>query len=136
MSNQITNTGNPDLAKLILRLSTGGLFIAHGLMKALVFTLAGTAAYFESLGLPGFLAYLTIAAELAGGIALILGVYTRVVAAALVPVLLGAAIFGHGKAGFFFSNEGGGWEYPVFWAVIMVVIALLGSGAHALRRDA
>lgn len=136
MSHEITPAGSADLAKLILRLSTGGLFIAHGLLKLLVFTPAGTAGYFESIGLPGFLAYLTIAAELAGGVALILGIYTRLVAAALVPVLLGAAIMGHGKAGFFFNNEGGGWEYPVFWAVIMVVIALLGSGAHALRRDA
>lgn len=135
MSNEITHTGQADLAKLILRLSTGGLFIAHGLLKLLVFTPAGAAGYFESIGLPGILAYLTIVAELGGGVALILGVYTRLVAAALVPVLLGAAIFAHGKAGFFFSNEGGGWEFPVFWAVIMVVIALLGSGAHALRRD-
>lgn len=135
MSNETTNNGNADLAKLILRLSTGGLFIAHGLLKLLVFTPAGTAGYFQSIGLPGFLAYLTMAAELGGGIALIFGVYTRLVAAALVPVLLGAAFFGHAANGFFFNNAGGGWEYPVFWAIIMVVIALLGGGAHALRRD-
>lgn len=135
MTNDLIHDKNADLAKLILRVSTGGLFIAHGLMKLLVFTPAGTAAYFDSIGLPGFLAYLTIAAELLGGLALIAGAYTRVVAAALVPVLLGAAVFGHGKAGFFFSNQGGGWEYPVFWAIVMVVIALIGGGAYAVRRD-
>lgn len=124
-----TNVG---YAAALLRVTTGALFVAHAAMKIFVFTPAGTAGYFESIGLPGFLAYLTIAAELLGGLALIVGYKTRLVAAALVPVLLGAAYFGHGGAGFFFSNAGGGWEYPVFWAIVMVVQSLLGSGAYAL----
>lgn len=126
---------NQDYAALILRVSSGALFIAHGLLKVLVFTLPGTVGYFESLGLPGFLAYLTIAAELAGGVALILGVATRAVALALIPVLLGAA-WVHSCNGWLFSAEGGGWEFPVFWAIIQGVIALLGSGALALRPSA
>lgn len=131
-----TETRNADLAALILRVSTGGLFIAHALMKIMVFTPAGTASYFESLGLPGFLAYLTIAAELVGGALLILGVATRWIALALAAELLGAAILGHGSNGFFFNNEGGGWEYPVFWAVVLVALSLLGNGAYALgKRD-
>ncbi len=128
-------TTNSDYAALILRVSSGALFIAHGLLKVLVFTLPGTVAYFESLGLPGFLAYLTIAAELAGGVALILGVATRLVALALIPVLLGAA-WVHVGNGWLFSAEGGGWEFPVFWAIINGVVALLGSGALALRPSA
>lgn len=124
-----TNVG---YAAALLRLSTGALFVAHAAMKIFVFTPAGTAGYFESIGLPGFLAYLTIAAELLGGLALIAGYKTRLVAAALVPVLLGAAFFGHGSAGFFFSNAGGGWEYPVFWAIVMVAQSLLGAGAWSL----
>lgn len=124
-----TNVG---YAAALLRVTTGALFVAHAAMKIFVFTPAGTAGYFQSIGLPGFLAYLTIAAELLGGLALIAGFKTRLVAAALVPVLLGAAFFGHGSAGFFFSNAGGGWEYPVFWAIVMVVQSLLGSGAYAL----
>lgn len=128
--------GKADLAALILRVSTGGLFIAHGLMKIMVFTPAGTASYFESLGLPGFLAYLTIAAELLGGALLILGVATRWIALALAAELLGAAVLGHGSNGFFFNNAGGGWEYPVFWAVVLVALSLLGNGAYALgKRD-
>ena len=121
-----------DLAATLLRVVNGGLFLFHGLVKVFVFTIPGTVGYFESIGLPGFLAYLTIAAELLGGLVLIAGFKTRLVAAALVPVLLGAAFFGHGSAGFFFSNAGGGWEYPVFWAIVMVVQSLLGSGAYAL----
>ncbi|SMX29287.1 Putative oxidoreductase CatD [Pelagimonas phthalicica] len=125
-------TVSTNIAALILRVTSGSAFIAHGLLKLLVFTPAGTAGFFESLGLPGFLAYLTIFAELVGGAALILGVATRVVALTLLPVLLGAA-WVHSGNGWLFSAEGGGWEFPVFWAMIQVVILALGSGAYALR---
>ncbi|MGR3562434.1 MAG: DoxX family protein [Heliomarina sp.] len=124
-----------DLAAFALRVSTGILFVAHGLMKVLVFTVPGTVGYFESLGLPGFLAYLTILAELAGGAALILGIGTRVVSLALIPVLLGAT-WAHSGNGWSFSGEGGGWEYPLFWTVAQVAVVLLGSGAYAMRVPA
>lgn len=123
-----------DLAATILRVSLGGLFLAHAGLKIFVFTPAGTAGYFASLGLPGPLAYLVIAAELFGGIALILGLYSRWVSLALVPILLGSIFTPHGAAGFFFSNEGGGWEFPAFWAITLVIQALLGDGAVALKR--
>jgi putative oxidoreductase len=126
---------NSDYAATLLRVSSGALFIAHGLMKVFVFTIPGTVGYFESLGLPGFFAYLTILAEVGGGLALILGVATRTVALALIPVLLGAT-WVHSGNGWVFSSEGGGWEFPLFWAVIQVAIALLGSGAFALKRSA
>lgn len=126
---------NADLAATILRVSMGVLFLAHAGLKLFVFTPAGTAGYFASLGLPGPLAYLVIAAELFGGLALILGVYSRWVSLALVPILLGSIYVPHGAAGFFFSNEGGGWEFPAFWTVTLVVQALLGDGAFALKRS-
>lgn len=129
--NYHTHTRN-DYAATVLRVTSGVLFLAHGLLKVNVFTLAGTVGYFESLGLPGVLAYLTIFAELAGGAALILGVATRYVALALIPVLLGAT-WVHSGNGWLFSSEGGGWEFPLFWAVIQTAIALLGNGAFALR---
>jgi putative oxidoreductase len=130
----IEGVANADLAATLLRVSMGGLFLAHAGLKLFVFTPAGTAAYFASLGLPGALAYLVIAAELFGGLALILGAYARWVSLALVPILLGSIYAPHGAAGFFFSNEGGGWEFPAFWAVALVVQALLGDGAFALKR--
>lgn len=120
-------------AILALRVLTGALFLFHGLVKVFVFTPAGTAGFFESIGLPGALAYLTILAEVGGGIALIVGFWTAPVSLALALVLAGAAIFGHGGAGFNWSNAGGGWEYPAMWAVVMVALAGLGDGAHALR---
>ncbi len=121
-----------DFAAFVLRAANGLAFLAHGLLKVNVFTIAGTVGYFESLGLPGFLAYLTIGGELAGGAALILGVGTRAAAVALVPLLLGA-VWVHGGNGWLFSSEGGGWEFPVFWAAALVATAFLGRGAFALR---
>lgn len=130
----VSGASNADLAATILRVSMGVLFLAHAWLKLAIFTPAGTAAFFESLGFPGFLAYPVIAAELAGGVALIVGVWSRWVSLALIPVLLGSIYAPHGAAGFFFSNEGGGWEFPAFWAIALVVQALLGDGAYALKR--
>jgi len=121
-----------DYAASVLRISSGALFLAHGLLKVMVFTIPGTVGYFESLGLPAIVAYLTIIAELGGGLALILGVATRLTALALIPVLLGA-LWVHSGNGWTFSSQGGGWEFPAFWIAIQASIALLGGGAFALR---
>jgi putative oxidoreductase len=120
-------------AALILRVSTGFMLLAHGLLKVFVFTIPGTVGFFESLGFPDGLAYIVILTELLGGLALILGVAVRSVALALVPVLLGAA-WVHSGNGWLFSNEGGGWEFPLFWAVAVATVALIGPGAYALNR--
>lgn len=118
---------------LLLRLTLGGLFLAHAGLKFFVFTPAGTAGFFQSVGLPGWLAYVTIAWEVLGGLALILGVWPRLVALAMVPPLLGAIATVHLKAGFFFDSPNGGWEYPAFWIVGLISLALIGDGALALR---
>ena len=134
------DTRTAPYAALLLRVSLGALFLAHAALKLVVFTPAGTAKFFASVGLPAELAYVTIAAEVLGGLALILGLGTRIVAVALTPILLGAIVTVHGAAGFFFSNAHGGWEYPAFWACALIVQALLGDGAYALgsawRKDA
>lgn len=127
------STTNADYAALLLRVSMGIGFIAHAWLKYAVFTPAGTVQYFQSLGLPGPLAYVVIAAEFFGGIALILGLWTRWVSLAFIPILLGA-VFAHAGNGFFFSAANGGWEFPAFWAVALAVQALLGGGALALKR--
>ncbi|MFQ5468415.1 MAG: DoxX family protein, partial [Kiloniellaceae bacterium] len=98
----------------------------------LVFTIPGTVGFFESVGFPGWLAYLTMAGEIGGGTLLILGLFTRWIALGLLPVLLGAMQVHFGN-GWVFTNQGGGWEYPAFLAVSAVVQALLGNGAYALR---
>lgn len=132
MTNPAIDPTTAPYAALVLRLSLGIMFVAHALLKVFVFTLSGTVGFFESVGFPGWLAYLTIAAELNGGALLILGVYARWVALALVPILLGALQVHLGN-GWVFSAEGGGWEYPAFLAAASLVQALLGDGAYALR---
>src|SRR5688572_13588684 len=108
----------------LLRISLGLMFIAHGLiLKYFTFTLAGTAQFFQSIGLPGPLAYVVFLAETIGGILLLINFRTRWVALALLPVLFGAA-WVHLGNGWVFSNANGGWEYPLFLIVISVVVAL------------
>ena len=121
-----------DVAALLLRLSLAVMFFAHAWLKIRVFTIPGTVKYFESLGVPGFLAYLTIGAEIGGGLLLLFGVATRWVALALVPLILGTIVLVHGKNGWLFSNKDGGWEYPAFWIVGLLVLAALGDGAAAI----
>ena len=126
------DTRTAPYAALLLRVSLGVMFIAHALLKILVFTLPGTAQFFDSVGFPGWAAYPVTAAELIGGVLLIAGVYARWVALALVPVLLGAAAV-HWGNGWLFTAPNGGWEYPVFLAAAALVQALLGDGKYPLR---
>jgi putative oxidoreductase len=120
----------------LLRVSSGVLLFAHGLLKLLVFTPAGTAGYFQSLGLPGPLGYAVMVLEIVGGLALVAGLWTRYLAVIFAIELLGAALFAHAKNGWVFTNEGGGWEYPVFWAIALIALALLGDGAYAFMKPA
>jgi putative oxidoreductase len=126
------DTRTAPYAALALRLALGVMFIAHALLKLLVFTLPGTAGFFQSLGLPGVLAYVVFAAELVGGVLLVLGVHTRLVALALLPILAGS-IWAHAGNGWLFSAPNGGWEYPLFLTIAAAAQVLLGDGAYALR---
>ena len=123
---------NSSNAALMMRIVSGVYFLIHGGLKLFVFTPAGTAGYFQSIGLPSFLAYVTIAVEIIGGLMLIVGFKVREVSLLMIPLLLGAAYFGHGSNGFLFSNTGGGWEYIIFWAFAMLAQAMLGAGAYSI----
>src|SRR4051812_34674258 len=126
-------TPNPALGQAVLRVSLGTMWIAHALLKLLVFTLPGTAQFFAAQGLPPLLAYPVFAAELVGGIAIVLGFHGRVVSLLLLPVMLGA-IKVHAGNGWLFTSAQGGWEYPAFLAVATVAHILSGDGAYALRQ--
>ena len=117
-----------DYGIALLRVALGIMLLAHGLLKVLVFTLPGTAAFFASVGFPAFTAYLVVPAEVLAGIALILGFRTRLVALATIPLLLGALSV-HVGNGWLFSAPKGGWEYPLYLVVLSVAQSLLGSGA-------
>jgi len=126
-----TNT-NQDHAAFALRLSLGTILLAHGLLKLLVFTPSGTAAYFASLGLPEVLAYLTILIEVGGGILLIVGVLSRLVSLVSLPILAGAT-WAHLGNGWLFSNQGGGWEFPALLVILAAIVACQGAGRYALK---
>ncbi|MEC7189941.1 MAG: DoxX family protein, partial [Pseudomonadota bacterium] len=96
-----SNTQNLNYGATITRLSLGVILLAHGLLKIFVFTIPGTVGFFESLGLPAMVAYLTILGEIAGGTALIAGIYTRLTALLSVPILLGAT----------WAHAGNGWVF-------------------------
>jgi len=132
--NPTSSTATSDLGVTVLRVSLGIMWIAHALLKLLVFTLPGTAQFFASVGLPGVLAYPVFIAELAGGVALVLGVYARQVALALVPIMVVAAGV-HLPNGWVHTSPGGGWEYPAFLVAASVALWLLGDGAAALKRS-
>jgi putative oxidoreductase len=120
------------LATFLLRISLGVMYLTHSLvLKVGTFGMAGTVGFFESLGLPGWTAWATVIAEVAGGTLLVLGIGSRYVALALLPILLGA-LWVHAGNGWVFSAANGGWEYPLYLIVLSVAQALLGDGAFAL----
>ena len=127
-----SNTQNLNYGATITRLSLGVILLAHGLLKIFVFTIPGTVGFFESLGLPAIVAYLTIFGEIAGGAALIIGIYTRLTALLSVPILLGAT-WAHAGNGWVFSNQGGGWEFPALLVVMAIAVAVQGSGSFAFK---
>ena len=121
---------------LLLRVASGVLFIMHGVyLKVAVIGMAGTGKFFGSMGLPEWFAWVVMLYETIGGVALILGFYTRWVALFLGVHLLFAAYLGHANNGWLFTAKGGGWEFPVFWAIVCFAIALMGAGAQSLQSS-
>lgn len=128
-------TNTQEIGAFVLRIALGVMFVAHAALKIFAFTLPGTAAFFASQGFPGWTAYPVVAGELVAGILLLLGVQVRAVSLATLPILVGALSV-HLPNGWVFSNPNGGWEYPLFLVVLVVVQALIGEGAFALRWNA
>lgn len=131
----MTNFRNFALAATLSRLTLGTVMLAHSFyLKLVVFTLAGTANFFSSIGLPEFLAYLVFCVEALCGVALILGYKTQWAALALIPILLGAT-WAHWGSGWLFTNHGGGWEYPLVLLIMTGVQILLGNGHYSITKD-
>ena len=123
------------LSPLVLRVGLGLVFLAHAYAKATIYTFAGTERFFEAFGFPGWTVYPVFAAELVGGIALIVGYRTRIVAPALIAVMLGA-LKPHLGNGWMFTNAGGGWEYVAFLIAALVAQTFAGAGEHSLDAAA
>jgi putative oxidoreductase len=123
---------NSSIGPMLNRIGLGLVLVFHSVyLKGFVFGLTGTAAYFGSIGLPPFTAYLVFIIEALAGRALITGDRVRLAAVSSVPILLGAT-WAHSGNGWLFSNSGGGWEYPVFLAIIALGVAFQDADRFAL----
>ncbi|MCK5920225.1 MAG: DoxX family protein, partial [Methylococcales bacterium] len=127
LSSETFSIFNPKTGTAMLRITLGAVLLMHSVyLKLMVFTLAGTAGYFSSIGLPGALAYVVFLIEMVSGFALVLGFRQKFFAALVLPVLLGAT-WAHLGNGWLFSNQGGGWEYPLFLVMMALVVFSLAD---------
>ncbi len=110
----------------LLRIVLGISFFVHGLVK-FQGGIGNTVGWFESIGIPGFLAYVVGTIELVGGIALILGLGTRIVSALLAVVMIGAILKVKLAIGFLGSAEMAGYELDLAFLVIALFLAINGS---------
>jgi len=117
----------------VLRVALGTAWIAHALLK----TYRGmhtTEALFLKNGIPQILAWPVFTLEIAGGVCMILGFYSRQWALALLPVIL-VVVWVKWPVGWVYSNPGGGYEFPLFWAAAQLAAILLGDGRFAIRAN-
>lgn len=121
-----------DLALLVARVALGVILVAHGWQKLTEYTLAGTAASFDQMGVPAPTAAALFATtvEIAGGVALIIGLLTPVVAMLNIANLLGALVLVHAGNGVFVDN--GGYELVLALAAGLIVLAVLGAGKYSV----
>lgn len=124
-----------NLALLVFRVAVGAVMLAHGLNHIYGGgKIAGTARWFEGLGMrPGIVhAWLASLTEVAGGIALILGLLTPLGGAAVIGVMVVAWITNHRGNGFFIFRPGEGWEYVMTLTFCGLALAVLGPGEWSL----
>lgn len=123
---------NYELGSLILRVVLGVSFLIHGVIK---FNdgIAGTAGWFDSIGIPGFMAYVVALIEVVGGIAMILGIGTRIVAALFAVVMLGAIFTVKLSVGFAGNGQMAGYELDLAFLVMSVYLLLNGSDKLSLQ---
>lgn len=115
-----------EIGALLLRVVLGMTFFVHGLAK-LQGGIENTAGWFASIGLPGILAYVVTGIELIGGVALIVGLGTKIVSALLALIMVGAIVKVKIGAGFM-----GGYELDVVLLAIAVFLSITGSSLFSL----
>jgi putative oxidoreductase len=133
MTQRFASPKQMEIGLAVLRIVTGIVFAAHGYQKFFLMGLDGTAGFFTQLGvpLPAAAAVLVATLELAGGIALALGIFTRLIAIPLAMDMLAAIFFFHAKNGFFVPS---GIEFVLMLMASSIALALGGPGAFAVDR--
>lgn len=132
---KFTIANNPDIAKLILRVTVGFLMVFHGLAK--VFNgVGGIAGMLESKGIPGFVAYGVYLGEVVAPILIIIGFYTKLSATVLIFTMLTAIMLAHGDEIFALNDKGAiALELIYFYIFASVAIIFLGNGKYAVHKD-
>ena len=122
-----------EVSTLILRLVLGVTFFIHGLVK-FQGGIENIVSWFDSIGLPGVLAYGVAGLEMVGGIALVVGLGSRIVSALFVLLMLGATVKVKLAGGFLGNGQGAGWELDLALLVMALFIAINDSKMFALDK--
>jgi putative oxidoreductase len=131
-----------DLSWLVIRLTAGGMLLVHGIMKVTPMAEKGFTATIEAFAAGSMArrgiepaiaaAYAVFFLETIGAVLIMLGLFTRFIAAATAVEFAIITFVAHWSAGF--AAGRGGWEYPLFWGLIIFAIALRGGGPYSLDR--
>lgn len=123
-----------DYAITIIRIALGIVFLAHAILKFAVFGMAGTAIFFNAVGIWSWLAWPVTVIEFVVGMSLIIGFYSRIFSIIALPIILGAT-WVHWPNGWVFSAQNGGWEYPAFLIVALIAVITGGPGRLSTTQD-
>lgn len=122
-----------EIGALILRVTLGALFLVHGLVK-FQGGIENIVGWFESIGLPGFMAYGVALVELIGGIALIIGLGTRLVSALFALIMIGATLKVKLSVGLLGNGQMAGYELDLVFLSIAVYLVINGSKALSVSQ--
>ena len=131
MERNLVNPLRVDVASALVRVVAGGIFAAHGAQKLFVFGLEGVSGGFASMGIPmaGVAGPAVALVEFFGGLALVVGLLTRLASTGLAVVMLGAMLLVHWSNGFFAPN---GVEFVLTLFAVAVAFALAGPGRFSM----
>jgi putative oxidoreductase len=126
-----------DFGWLLVRLTAGGFLLVHGLQKLFGTTITAFAA--NSMAKRGIepalaAAYAVWFLETVGALCIMFGLLTRLMAGMVFVELLVIVFVAQWRNGFGWTAQGGGWEYPAFWALIVLAILIGGGGPYSLDR--
>ena len=122
-----------EASTVMLRVVLGISFFIHGVAK-FQGGIENTVGWFDSIGIPGGLAYVVALVELIGGAALVLGLGTKIVAGLLSLVMLGAIFKAKLALGFLGDGQMAGYELDVAFLAMAVFLAINGSRMLALDQ--
>ncbi|MEQ9619834.1 MAG: DoxX family protein [Deltaproteobacteria bacterium] len=136
MFKKLFDTDESDSGSLIARVFLGVVILPHGLQKLFGmfggYGFSATVDYFTGIGVPALIAVLIILGESFGALFLIAGFISRLAAAGVALIMLGAVLMVHHRYGFFMNwfgaQEGEGFEYHLLALGLALVVLLRGGG--------